>query len=98
MTMSAIEFRNVDIVFGNRPKDALALIDEGATRDEILAKTGSVLGAAGIDLNVAPISALPFKAIMSLKLAHGGMLTGGAKSSELPYLSEMYLMNSMNRT
>ena len=50
--MSAIEFRNVDIVFGNRPKDALALVDKGATRDEILAETGSVLGAAGIDLNV----------------------------------------------
>ena len=27
-----------------------------------------------------------------------GMVTGGAKSSESPYLSEMYLINSMNRT
>ena len=35
---------------------------------------------------------------MSVKLAPFGMLTGGAKSLLFPYLSEMYLMNSMNRT
>ena len=35
---------------------------------------------------------------MSVKLAPGGMITGGAKSSLLPYLSLTYLMNSMNRT
>lgn len=35
---------------------------------------------------------------MSWKLDPGGMTTGGAKSSELAYLSLMYLMNSMNRT
>ncbi len=35
---------------------------------------------------------------MSLKLAPLGMTTGGAKSSLFPYLSETYLMNSMNRT
>ena len=35
---------------------------------------------------------------MSLKLAPLGIVTGGAKSSESPYLSETYLMNSINRT
>jgi len=50
--MAAIEFRNVDIVFGDRQKAALALIDQGATRDEILVQTGSVLGAADINLTV----------------------------------------------
>jgi len=35
---------------------------------------------------------------MSLKLAPLGIVTGGAKSVLLPYLSLMYLMNSMNRT
>ena len=50
--MPAIEFRNVDIVFGRKVADATALIDGGATRDEILARTGCVLGAAGIDLSV----------------------------------------------
>ena len=46
----------------------------------------------------SPMSLLPLSAIISLKLAPAGMVTGGAKSSESPYLSETYLMNSMNRT
>jgi glycine betaine/proline transport system ATP-binding protein len=52
--MPAVEFRNVDIVFGERPKLALRLIDEGASRDEILKRTGAVLGVAGVDLAVEP--------------------------------------------
>jgi glycine betaine/proline transport system ATP-binding protein len=48
----AVEFRNLDIVFGANVPKALALIDQGKTRDEILAQTGTVLGAAGIDLAV----------------------------------------------
>jgi glycine betaine/proline transport system ATP-binding protein len=50
--MPVIEFRGVDIVFGKDKRRALALIDQGRTRDEILAETGSVLGAAGINLAV----------------------------------------------
>jgi glycine betaine/proline transport system ATP-binding protein len=50
--MAAIEFRRVDIVFGRKRDAAIAMIDAGASRDEILAKTGCVLGAAGIDLSV----------------------------------------------
>ena len=49
-------------------------------------------------LILSPMSLLPLRAIMSLKLAPFGIVTGGAKSSLLPYLSVMYLMNSMNRT
>jgi hypothetical protein len=41
---------------------------------------------------------LPLRATMSLKLALGGMVTGGAKSSESQYLSDTYLMKSMKRT
>jgi len=52
--MAAVAFENVDIVFGRRSRDALAMIDRGKSRDEILAATGSVLGAAGIDLAVEP--------------------------------------------
>jgi len=48
--MAAVEFRNVDIVFGRNEKQALALADQGATRDEILARTGAVLGASNINL------------------------------------------------
>jgi glycine betaine/proline transport system ATP-binding protein len=52
--MSAVVFDHVDIVFGDRQDEALALIDKGATRDEILKSTGVVLGAAGVDLAVEP--------------------------------------------
>jgi glycine betaine/proline transport system ATP-binding protein len=50
--MSAVEFRNIDIVFGADQKNALRLIDEGRSRDEILAATGAVLGAAGVSLSI----------------------------------------------
>jgi glycine betaine/proline transport system ATP-binding protein len=50
--MAAVVFENLDIVFGKRIPDALALIDQGKTRDEILAATGAVLGAAGINLAI----------------------------------------------
>ncbi len=51
----AVEFRDVDIVFSRdgRDKEALAMIDAGATRAEILTKTGAVLGCAGASLTVA---------------------------------------------
>jgi glycine betaine/proline transport system ATP-binding protein len=49
----AIIFGNVDIVFGDRPDAALALIDKGSTRDEINAQTGLVLGVANASLSVS---------------------------------------------
>ena len=49
---AAVEFRDVDIIFGENPKAALAMLDAGATRAEILDKTGNVLGAAGASLTV----------------------------------------------
>jgi glycine betaine/proline transport system ATP-binding protein len=52
--MAAVEFRNVDIVFGRNEKQALALADQGATRDQILEKTGAVLGASNINLAIEP--------------------------------------------
>ena len=51
---SAVSFRDVDIVFGPTPKRALAMLDAGHGRDEILAATGHVLGVAGASLSVAP--------------------------------------------
>jgi glycine betaine/proline transport system ATP-binding protein len=52
--MSAVVFENIDIVFGDRQKEALALIDQGRKRDEILKATNCVLGAAGVNLAVEP--------------------------------------------
>jgi glycine betaine/proline transport system ATP-binding protein len=48
----AVDFQNVDIVFGKEQRAALDMIDRGASRDEILAATGSVLGCAGANLTV----------------------------------------------
>jgi glycine betaine/proline transport system ATP-binding protein len=48
----AIALRGVDIVFADNPSRALAMLDQGATREEILAATGAVLGAARIDLEI----------------------------------------------
>ncbi|MBL8576672.1 MAG: choline ABC transporter ATP-binding protein [Mesorhizobium sp.] len=48
----AVDFKNVDIVFGENQKAALAMIDQGATRAQILEKTGAVLGCAGANLTV----------------------------------------------
>ncbi len=50
--MPAVAFENLDIVFGRRAREALALIDQGKTRDEILAATNAVLGAAGVNISV----------------------------------------------
>src|ERR1043165_5432732 len=50
--MPAIEFRGVDIIFGKEKRRSLELIDRGKTRDEILAATGAVLGAAGVNLAI----------------------------------------------
>ncbi len=47
-----VEFKNVDIMFGADTREALAMLDQGKTRSEILAKTSCVLGAAGANLNV----------------------------------------------
>jgi len=48
----AVEFRDVDIIFGNRTPEALAMLDSGKSRAEILEATGAVLGAAGASLTV----------------------------------------------
>ncbi len=51
---AAIVFDAVDIVFGERRKEALALLDAGRTRGEILEATGSVIGVAGASVVVRP--------------------------------------------
>ena len=48
----AVDFKDVDIVFGKNVPQALKMIDAGASRADILTKTESVLGAAGANLTV----------------------------------------------
>ena len=49
---TAVDFKDVDILFGKDTREALALLDKGATRSEIIEKTGVVLGCAGANLTV----------------------------------------------
>jgi glycine betaine/proline transport system ATP-binding protein len=49
---TAVEFKNVDIIFGDRSAEALAMARDGADRSDILKKTGAVLGATGATLTV----------------------------------------------
>jgi glycine betaine/proline transport system ATP-binding protein len=48
----AIIFGGVDIVFGDRPERALALMDQGRSRDEVSAETGLVLGVSNASLTI----------------------------------------------
>ena len=50
--MLAVEFRDVDVIFGKEPGAALALLDGGAEREAILEETGQVLGVAGASLAI----------------------------------------------
>lgn len=50
MTMIAIE--NVSIIFGNQPKQALALADEGRSRADIQSSTDQVLGVHNCSLHI----------------------------------------------
>ncbi len=52
MTDTAVAFKNVDIMFGNRAAEGLTLLDRGMTRNEILAECGAVLGVADASLDV----------------------------------------------
>jgi glycine betaine/proline transport system ATP-binding protein len=47
-----VTFTNVDIVFGERLDQALPLLDQGRTRDQISAETGMVVGVADATLSV----------------------------------------------
>ncbi|WP_457588902.1 choline ABC transporter ATP-binding protein [Ensifer canadensis] len=48
----AVEFKNVDIVFGQLEAEGLKLLDQGASRTTILERTGAVVGCAGANLTV----------------------------------------------
>jgi len=48
----AVAFDAVNIVFGDRPQDALSLMDEGRTRGDIQTETGQVLGVHDCSLEV----------------------------------------------
>jgi len=48
----AVSFDNISIVFGDNPKSALPLMDQGQSRSEIQSSTGQVLGVHNCSLTV----------------------------------------------
>ena len=52
MSAPAVSFRDVDIVFGRRRAEGLALLDQGLSRKEILSRCGAILGVAKASLDV----------------------------------------------
>ncbi|MDH0730560.1 choline ABC transporter ATP-binding protein [Pseudomonas sichuanensis] len=58
--MSIIRFEDVDVIFSSKPREALSLLDEGKTREQILKQTGLVVGVekANLDINKGEICVL----------------------------------------
>jgi glycine betaine/proline transport system ATP-binding protein len=50
--MSIIKFDNVDVIFSKDPRDALKLLDQGMTRDQILKKIGQIVGVEKASLEI----------------------------------------------
>ncbi|EAN8120634.1 choline ABC transporter ATP-binding protein [Pseudomonas putida] len=50
--MSIIRFEDVDVIFSNKPREALSLLDQGQTREQILKKTGLVVGVEKANLDI----------------------------------------------
>jgi glycine betaine/proline transport system ATP-binding protein len=51
-TLSKIEVKNVFKIFGNRAKDALAMVGQGKTKDQVLSETGCVVGVNDLSLSI----------------------------------------------
>jgi len=49
---NTVELRDVDVVFGRKVKAALALSDQGATRDQIRDRVGALMGTCKVNLDV----------------------------------------------
>jgi glycine betaine/proline transport system ATP-binding protein len=50
--MSIIRFDNVDVIFAKNPKEALGLLDQGLNREQILKKTGQIVGVEKASLDI----------------------------------------------
>ncbi len=50
--ISKIEVKNVFKIFGNRSREALAMVGQGKTKDQVLAETGCVVGVNDLSLSI----------------------------------------------
>jgi len=52
VTKDAITIKNLDVIFGDKPQQALEQLDQGKTRQEIIDETGQVVGVNNVSLTV----------------------------------------------
>ena len=50
--MSKIEIKNVYKIFGNTPSEVLPMVKEGASKEEVLEKTGHTVGLDNVTLSI----------------------------------------------
>jgi glycine betaine/proline transport system ATP-binding protein len=50
--MSKIEIKNIYKIFGNKPQSVLPLVKDGATKEEVLEKTGHTVGLDNVSLKI----------------------------------------------
>ena len=50
--MSKIEINNIYKIFGNNPKSILPMVQGGATKEEVLEKTGHTIGLDNVSLKI----------------------------------------------
>ena len=50
--MSKIEINNVYKIFGNNPKSIVPMVKDGATKEDILEKTGHTVGLDNVSLKI----------------------------------------------
>ena len=50
--MSKIEIKNVYKIFGDQPSKVLPMVKDGATKEEVLEKTGHTIGLDNVSLSI----------------------------------------------
>ena len=50
--MAKIEIKNIYKIFGNNPKSVLSMVQDGATKEEVLEKTGHTVGLDNVSLKI----------------------------------------------
>ena len=50
--MSKIEINNVYKIFGNNPKSIIPMVKDGASKEDILEKTGHTVGLDNVSLKI----------------------------------------------
>jgi glycine betaine/proline transport system ATP-binding protein len=50
--MSKIEINNIYKIFGNKPQTVMQMVKDGATKEEVLEKTGHTVGLDNVSLKM----------------------------------------------